>query len=84
MDIENQNLEEHVRTLLIELMLVLQKHGINEIHLGGLLRLLGTSEEKAQESDDERLVLDEKFTKYMKAHVSGQDTSTVKKPRTLH
>jgi hypothetical protein len=82
MDMDNAELEDEVRTIIMELMIVLYKHGITEVHMGGLLRLLGVEEDKARESDDERVVLDEKFTKYIKDQVV--DTPVEKKPRTLH
>ena len=82
MDMDNAELEDEVRTIIMELMIVLYKHGITEVHIGGLLRLLGVEEDKARESDDERVVLDEKFTKYIKDQVV--DTPVEKKPRTLH
>ena len=66
----------------MEVMIVLYKHGITEVHMGGLLRLLGVEEDTARESDDDRVLLDEKFTKYIKDQVV--EPATDKKPRTLH
>ena len=82
MDINADDIEAEVRTVIMELMMVLYKHGITEVHMGGLLRLLGVEEDKARESDDDRVVLDEKFNKYIKDHMV--DKPVEKKPRTLH
>lgn len=61
----DDELEQEVKLIILELMMVLHKHGINEVHMGGLMRLIGVDEETAQESDPDRIILDEKFTKYM-------------------
>jgi hypothetical protein len=46
-------------------MLVLYDCGISEIHLGGIMRILGVSNEKAAQHDDEVIVVDEQFAKYV-------------------
>ncbi len=55
--------EKEVRDLVVDMCSVLVEHGIVELHVGGLMRLLGISEEQAQEHDDEIMLLDsvEKF-----------------------
>ena len=54
-----------IRTLINGLMLYLYEHGITEIHTGGLMRLLGVPDKVAQEYDDDRLMLDSNFVKYV-------------------
>ena len=54
-----------IRTAIHNLMLVLYEQGITEIHTGGLMRLLGVSNEVAQDYDDERVILDENFVNYV-------------------
>ena len=58
-------IEKECKTVIMEIMMVLHKHGITEVHMGGMLRLMGVSEEVAQESDDDIIHLDEKFTRYI-------------------
>lgn len=55
-----------IKNAIHNLMLVLYDQGITEIHTGGLMRLLGVSDELAQEYDNERVVLDDDFVKYVK------------------
>jgi hypothetical protein len=55
-----------IRTAIHDLMLVLYSQGITEIHTGGLMRLLGVSNEVAQQYDNERVILDDNFVKYVK------------------
>jgi hypothetical protein len=54
-----------IRTAIHNLMLVLYEQGITEIHTGGLMRILGVSNEVAQQYDDERVILDDNFVKYV-------------------
>jgi hypothetical protein len=54
-----------IRVAIHNLMLVLYEQGITEIHTGGLMRILGVSDEVAQEYDNERVILDDNFVKYV-------------------
>ena len=63
--LENPELEHEVRVLMYELMMVLYQHGIREVHVGGMMRLLGVSNENSQAHDDEMVILDDKFAKYV-------------------
>lgn len=54
-----------IRTAIHNLMLVLYEQGITEIHAGGMMRLLGVDNNVAQEYDDERIILDDNFVKYV-------------------
>ena len=59
------DLDYPIRMAINQLMLVLYQQGITEIHTGGLMRLLGVSNEVSQEYDDERIILDDNFVKYV-------------------
>jgi len=59
------DLDYPIRMAINQLMLVLYEQGITEIHTGGLMRLLGVSNEVSQEYDDERIILDDNFVKYV-------------------
>jgi len=82
MDLDKVNVEETVKILIMEIMMVLYKYNIKEIHVGALMRLIGVTDEVAIESDEERIVLDEKFSKYMQniVNLSSSDDSS----HTLH
>ena len=54
-----------IRAAIHNLMLVLYEQGITEIHTGGMMRLLGVDNNVAQEYDDERIILDNNFVKYV-------------------
>ena len=62
---EDPDLEQHVRMLMYELMMVLYQHGIREVHVGGMMRMLGVANATAQAHDDEMVILDDKFAKYV-------------------
>lgn len=75
-------LKQEVQTIIMEIMMVLYKHDIKEIHMGAILRLMGVSEERAKESDEERIYLDEKFTKYIERMLDLSKTDS--NDQTLH
>lgn len=64
--LDDIKLEQEVRMLMYEIMMVLYEHGIQEIHVGGLMRLFGISNEQAAEHDDEMVILDQEFAKYVR------------------
>jgi hypothetical protein len=49
--------EESVKDLVVNICLVLADFGITEVHVGGLMRLVGIDEELACEHDDELMVI---------------------------
>lgn len=51
-------LEEHVQKLVSSICAVLYHHGITEIHVGGLMRLVGIDEDSAAAHDDELMLLE--------------------------
>ena len=59
------DLDYPVRMAINQLLLVLYQQGITEIHTGGFMRLLGVPNEVSQEYDDERIILDDDFVKYV-------------------
>jgi hypothetical protein len=77
--LDDPELEAEVRVLMYKLMLVLYQHGINEIHVGGMMRLLGVNNDSASTHDDEMVILDDKFAKYVR-----QITEPRSSDHTLH
>jgi len=63
--LEELESDQAIRTTILNLMVVLYNSGISEIHVGGVMRLLGIPDETAAAHDLERLVLDEDFVKYV-------------------
>jgi hypothetical protein len=63
--LDNTELDQAVRLSILNLMVVLYDCGITEVHIGGVMRIMGVSNDKAQQHDNERLVLDEEFVKYV-------------------
>ena len=64
--LDEEEIEQEVRVLMYELMMVLYQHGIREVHVGGMMRLLGVNNESSSDHDDEMVILDAKFAKYVK------------------
>jgi hypothetical protein len=63
--LDNPELDQSIRLAILNLMVVLYDCGIEKIHVGGVMRILGVSDSMAQQHDNERLVLDEEFVKYV-------------------
>lgn len=61
----DDELDQEIRLIIMELMIVLHKHGIKEVHMGGLMRLLGVKNKLAEECDQDRIELTEDFSKYI-------------------
>lgn len=49
--------EEAVKDLVVNICLVLSDFGITEVHVGGLMRLVGIDEELAVQHDDELMII---------------------------
>jgi hypothetical protein len=56
---------EPMRIAIMEILMVLHKHGIKEAHIGAIMRLVGVEEKDAQECDNERIYLTDDFTEYV-------------------
>jgi hypothetical protein len=76
------DLEQHVQALIMDVMKVLHAHGVTEINVGGLMRIIGVDNENAREHDDEVIELTEKFTKYLQ--VTTEDDSDSNTSKILH
>lgn len=77
---EEEELDQQVKLLMFDLMLVLYTHGIKEINVGGMMRLLGVKADVAALHDTESLALTQEFAKYVK------ETRDTRRPanETLH
>ena len=77
---EEELLDQQVKALMFDLMLVLYSHGISSVNVGGLMRMLGVKEDTAREHDTEEVQLTDEFAKYVK------ETRDTKRPdnATLH
>jgi hypothetical protein len=62
---DDAELDQSIRLSILNLMVVLYDCGITEVHIGGVMRIMGVSDSMAQKHDNERLVLDEEFVKYV-------------------
>ena len=64
---ENEEiLDQQVKALMFDLMLVLYTHGITTVNVGGLMRMLGVTEATAAEHDNEEVELTDEFAKYVR------------------
>ena len=63
--LDNIELDQTVRMAILNLMVVLYECGIEQVHVGGVMRILGVSDATAEAHDDERIQLDEGFIQYV-------------------
>jgi hypothetical protein len=63
--LDNLDIDQAVRLAILNLCVVLHECGITEVHVGGIMRILGVPDSLAQEHDDERVILDDEFVKYV-------------------
>jgi hypothetical protein len=71
---DDPDLTADLKIQMFGLMYVLYEHGIAEVHMGGLLRILGVPDDLSAKWDDRVLCLDENFAKYMSDLQSQQNT----------
>ena len=64
--LDDYELETHIRNLVTEIMVVMYEHGLREVHMGGMMRMMGIDNETAAAHDDEVVVLTDEFAKYVK------------------
>jgi hypothetical protein len=57
----SQELELKIKELMLDLIEVLHNNGIQEVHMGGMMRLLGVEEDVAKEYDQHRIKLSKSF-----------------------
>jgi len=62
---DDTDFSEEVRSQILGLMYVMYEYGITEVHMGGLMRILGIPDETAKEWDDKVMCLDADFAKYI-------------------
>jgi hypothetical protein len=58
-------LDPLIQLAIYRMMLVLYDQGITEIHMGGLMRLMGLDNNIAQGFDDERVYIDDRFARHV-------------------
>jgi len=63
--LDDLDIDQAVRLAILNLCVVLHDCGITEVHVGGIMRILGVPDNLAQEHDDERIILDNEFVKYV-------------------
>jgi hypothetical protein len=63
--LEHIEVDQAIRMAILNLMAVLYDCGITEVHVGGIMRVLGVPDDKACAHDDERVILDDDFVKYV-------------------
>lgn len=53
--------DDEIKSIMLDVMIVLYTNGIREIHMGAMMRLLGVEDAIAADHDHEIMALDENF-----------------------
>tara|TARA_R110002126_G_scaffold55790_2_gene149528 strand:- start:1289 stop:1525 length:237 start_codon:yes stop_codon:yes gene_type:complete len=72
---EDENFDEDLKLQILGVMYILYEHGIHDVHMGGLMRILGVPNDVSKDWDEKVFCLDENFAKYMNDIRSPRDTS---------
>ena len=64
-EIEFESLNDYLRSSLIEILIILYAKGIDKVHIGSALRLLGLETKEAGQFDNMELRLDSTFENYI-------------------
>ena len=78
--LDDLEIESTIKFAIYSLMLCLYEYGLEEIHLGGLMRLLGVPNSTAEKYDEDIVILDDEFADFVE-----EMTQTAKQAgQTLH
>lgn len=87
-ELEKLNIDDSIIKLAVcQFMVMLYRNGIEQIHLGGLLRLLGVDNKEASKHDDEIIIMDDDFAQYIESmnhNAETKETNSNSSKHTLH
>jgi len=63
--LEDIDFDQALRLTINNLLVALYNQGITEVHLGGLMRIIGVHNENAVKYDNDLVVLDDNFVSYI-------------------
>jgi hypothetical protein len=72
----SQELEFKIKELMLGLMEVLYENGIQEVHMGGMMRMLGVEEDVAKDYDQHRIKLTKSFVNSVREFKDHQPPPT--------
>ena len=73
--LDDIDLDSGIKLAIYNLMLSLYDYGLEEIHMGGLMRLLGVPNDLASEHDDVVVVFSDDVARHIKDLVQSIDSS---------
>ena len=68
----SQDLQLKIKDLMLGIIEVLHENGIQEVHMGGMMRLLGVDEDVAKEYDQHRIKLSSFFVETVREFENHQ------------
>lgn len=71
--LDDVDVEDAIKLSIYNLMINLYDYGIHEIHMGGLMRLLGVPNDTAEEHDDTVVIFTDEVANHIKDLLHGLD-----------
>jgi len=75
---------DHIKNIMLDVMIVLYENGIREIHMGAMMRLLGVADTVAADHDHEVMELDENFATMVAELNKNDRTISIPVGTTIH
>ncbi len=75
---------DHIKNIMLDVMIVLYQNGIREIHMGAMMRLLGVDDSVAADHDHEIMELDENFATMVAELNKNNKPATIPAGTTIH
>lgn len=75
---------DEIKSVMLDVMLVLYENGIREIHMGAMMRLLGVEDAIAASHDHEIMELDENFATMVAELNKNTEPVTIPAGATIH
>ncbi len=75
---------DHIKNIMLDVMIVLYQNGIREIHMGAMMRLLGVNNSIAADHDHEIMELDENFATIVAELNKNNKPATIPAGTTIH
>lgn len=75
---------DEIKSIMLDVMIVLYENGIREIHMGAMMRLLGVDDAIAADHDHEIMELDENFATMIAELNKNTESVTIPAGTTIH
>lgn len=76
--------DDLIKDVMLEIMAVLYDHGINEVSVGALMRVLGVETQHARKHDNDYLIIQDSITEFLSTTKDSLEDLTIPPNTTIH